>query len=261
VGTRLARSKVPRQIVVVDEIPKGPSGKLQRIGIAQRLGLDHADRAAGTHMYVAARDDVEERLTLIVQDVLRLDEPVGVTDDFFDLGADSLHTGELLDEIERAFGRPLSARVLLAAATVERMADALHHPPDDDFVSVMPVQPAGSRPPVFFVMRGGSVIAAKEFVPELGSDQPIFGLRVPAMHGPKHAAGSVEDTPGRCVHALREVQREGPYFVFVHSLGGVVAHDIARQLGDAGQHVGLVTLAASHTRACWLLTRATNGAR
>jgi acyl-CoA synthetase (AMP-forming)/AMP-acid ligase II len=36
---RLAAFKVPRSIVIVDEIPKGPTGKLQRIGLAERLGL------------------------------------------------------------------------------------------------------------------------------------------------------------------------------------------------------------------------------
>jgi acyl-CoA synthetase (AMP-forming)/AMP-acid ligase II len=35
----LAGFKVPRRIVFVDEIPKGPTGKLQRIGLAQQLGL------------------------------------------------------------------------------------------------------------------------------------------------------------------------------------------------------------------------------
>ncbi len=40
VGERLARFKVPRQIVFRDEIPKGPTGKMQRIGMAARLGLE-----------------------------------------------------------------------------------------------------------------------------------------------------------------------------------------------------------------------------
>jgi acyl-CoA synthetase (AMP-forming)/AMP-acid ligase II len=38
-ATRLADFKVPRTIVVVPEIPKGPTGKLQRIGLAEKLGL------------------------------------------------------------------------------------------------------------------------------------------------------------------------------------------------------------------------------
>ena len=37
--TRLADFKVPRKVVILDEIPKGPTGKLQRIGLAEKLGL------------------------------------------------------------------------------------------------------------------------------------------------------------------------------------------------------------------------------
>ena len=36
---RLADFKVPRTILLMDDIPKGPTGKLQRIGIAEKLGL------------------------------------------------------------------------------------------------------------------------------------------------------------------------------------------------------------------------------
>ena len=38
-GTRLADFKVPRKIVILDEIPKGATGKMQRIGLAEKLGL------------------------------------------------------------------------------------------------------------------------------------------------------------------------------------------------------------------------------
>lgn len=38
-GGRLAAFKVPRRVVILDEIPKGPTGKLQRIGLAEKLGL------------------------------------------------------------------------------------------------------------------------------------------------------------------------------------------------------------------------------
>ena len=38
-GERLAGFKVPRKVVILDEIPKGATGKLQRIGLAEKLGL------------------------------------------------------------------------------------------------------------------------------------------------------------------------------------------------------------------------------
>jgi acyl-CoA synthetase (AMP-forming)/AMP-acid ligase II len=39
VAKRLADFKVPRKVVILDEIPKGATGKLQRIGLAEKLGL------------------------------------------------------------------------------------------------------------------------------------------------------------------------------------------------------------------------------
>ena len=38
-ATRLADFKVPRKVIFLDEIPKGPTGKLQRIGLAEKLGI------------------------------------------------------------------------------------------------------------------------------------------------------------------------------------------------------------------------------
>ena len=38
-GEHLAAFKVPRKVLIVDEIPKGATGKLQRIGLAEKLGL------------------------------------------------------------------------------------------------------------------------------------------------------------------------------------------------------------------------------
>ena len=38
-ATRLADFKVPKKVVFLEEIPKGPTGKLQRIGLAEKLGL------------------------------------------------------------------------------------------------------------------------------------------------------------------------------------------------------------------------------
>ncbi len=39
ISQRLATFKVPRRILILGEIPKGPTGKLQRIGLAEKLGL------------------------------------------------------------------------------------------------------------------------------------------------------------------------------------------------------------------------------
>jgi acyl-CoA synthetase (AMP-forming)/AMP-acid ligase II len=38
-ASRMAEFKVPRRVIILNEIPKGATGKLQRIGLAEKLGL------------------------------------------------------------------------------------------------------------------------------------------------------------------------------------------------------------------------------
>src|ERR1700682_1953694 len=64
VATRLADFKVPRRIAIVPEIPKGPTGKIQRIGLAENLGILPAGQPAPA-AFVAARTPLEERLVAI----------------------------------------------------------------------------------------------------------------------------------------------------------------------------------------------------
>jgi len=246
VSDRLARFKVPRRVVVIDEIPRGRTGKLERTSLPERLGLNDASASQAIHPHVGPTDDVERALVAIWQRVLGDDEAPSIDADFFELGGDSLHATELLVEIEDAFDRRLPATVFFTCPTVRDMADALREPPDArSGVSVVRVQPDGSRPPLFCLLRGGSVVTVRHFAHALGSDQPIFGLWIPSMHGTRDTAGSVEEIAAACADAIRRTQPDGPYFLFGHSLGGVVIYETARQLAARGQRIGLVVLADS----------------
>jgi thioesterase domain-containing protein/acyl carrier protein len=242
VGERLASYKVPRRVVVVDEVPRGPSGKFERRTMATRLGLDGARRAPA----VLPADPTETDVAAIWQRVLGTDEYPSVDVDFFDVGGDSLHATELLLEIEATFGRHLPATIFFTGATVRGMASELRAPTAfESDATVVPVQPSGSRPPLFCLLRGGSIVTIRHFAKTLGPDQPVYGLWVPWMHGPPDAAGSVEDIAAACVQAITRVAPYGPYFLFGHSLGGVVMYDVARQLAAAGHTIGLLVLADS----------------
>jgi acyl-CoA synthetase (AMP-forming)/AMP-acid ligase II len=59
---QLADFKVPSVVAVVDEIPTGATGKLQRIGLAERLGIGEVGDGASTSSYVAPRTPFEEEI-------------------------------------------------------------------------------------------------------------------------------------------------------------------------------------------------------
>jgi acyl carrier protein len=123
VAARLADFKVPRRIVVVDEIPIGSTGKVQRIGLAEKLGLDAADqmRPKAKTDFVLPRTPIEEALVEIWVQVLGV-ERVGIHDDLFDLGGDSLLAAQVISRIRGAMQVELTQLSFFEAPTVADMA-------------------------------------------------------------------------------------------------------------------------------------------
>ena len=122
VAAHLAAFKVPERIVVVDAIPMGPTGKLQRVGLAAALGLDTDEGgSAGPVAHRAPSSPVEEQLAALWADVLDV-ERVGVDDHFLDLGGDSLLATRLLNRVRDSLGDVPDVLAFYDAATVAEQA-------------------------------------------------------------------------------------------------------------------------------------------
>ncbi|HXD13379.1 MAG TPA: condensation domain-containing protein [Xanthobacteraceae bacterium] len=117
---RLADFKVPRQVLIVEQLPKGSTGKVQRIGLAEKLGLG----SAASRTFAVPRTSLENILAGIWADVLRL-EQVGIHDDFFALGGDSLLAAHVLTSIHHAMHLEVGVVSLFDAPTVAEMAEYL----------------------------------------------------------------------------------------------------------------------------------------
>jgi acyl-CoA synthetase (AMP-forming)/AMP-acid ligase II/acyl carrier protein len=122
-ASRLADFKVPAQVVFVEAIPKGPTGKLQRIGLAEKLGLSEAASTERREKvpFVAPGNPIEERLAGLWCQVLGIDQ-VGVQDRFLDLGGDSLLATMLVSRIRSALHVELTLIDFFGAPTVEEQA-------------------------------------------------------------------------------------------------------------------------------------------
>jgi acyl-CoA synthetase (AMP-forming)/AMP-acid ligase II len=119
---RLADFKVPRQVLVVKELLKGPTGKVQRIGLAAKLGL--AGGIATPQAFVGPRTPLENVLAGIWAETLQL-EQVGIHDDFFALGGDSLLATHVLACIYDIMHLKVEVAGLFDAPTVAEMAEHL----------------------------------------------------------------------------------------------------------------------------------------
>ena len=115
VAAQLAPFKVPRRILVLDELPTGATGKLQRIGLAERLGLENgASSDAGRRPYRF----LEPQLIEIWESVLDT-RGLDVGSDFFALGGDSILGAEAVARVRDLVGDPD-----LPLISIVRCADA-----------------------------------------------------------------------------------------------------------------------------------------
>jgi amino acid adenylation domain-containing protein/non-ribosomal peptide synthase protein (TIGR01720 family) len=117
-GATLPDYMVPAAFVTLDALPLSPNGKLDRRSLPAPSEVDRAGRG------VAPRNETERRLAAIWAEVLR-HERVGVEDDFFDLGGDSILSFRLLSRVQASFGVEVPPRALFEARTIAGLSALL----------------------------------------------------------------------------------------------------------------------------------------
>jgi amino acid adenylation domain-containing protein len=228
---------IPARFVFLEALPMSPNGKVDRKALP--APDDHRDPR--NLEYVPPEGELERRLAAIWEEVLDL-SPVGRTDNFFDLGGDSVLAESVLLSLEEMTGREFPPATLMTAPTIARLADLVRSAPGDLPAVLVPIQTGGTAPPVFCLPEhGGRVWSAFATLSRhLGTDQPFYGLQSAGISGEQHPLTSIEAIARHHLAAIRAIQPQGPYFLAGRCFGGVVAMELAHQLTAAGEAVGLI---------------------
>jgi acetoacetyl-CoA synthetase len=114
---------------------------------------------------------------------------------------------------------------------------------------------AGERPLFLVHSLFGDVLSMRPLAHHLDTDRPVYGLQARGLDPAEAPHTSVAEMADAYVEGVREVQPQGPYALGGHSLGGVVAFEMARRLvarGDEVEWLGLIDSDLHHST----LTRA-----
>ncbi|MEP7019522.1 MAG: amino acid adenylation domain-containing protein [Pseudonocardiales bacterium] len=236
-GEWLPPYMVPSILVTLDAFPRTPNGKLDRKALPEPTDWS----VASTREYVAPRTETERRLALLWQEMLRRPQ-VGVTDDFFDLGVDSLTAARIFTQTEKQFGRlPLGA--LFSAPTIEKVAAIIDggKRERDRFTSLVPVQTGGTGRPFFGVHGGaGTILLYAELAKRLAPSRPFYALQAVGLYGRQAPQVSVDAMAKHYITEMRQVQPHGPYLLGGYCFGALVAFEIGKQLRAAGEEIDLL---------------------
>ncbi len=240
---------IPSAFVALDAFPLNPHGKIDR----HALPAPDARPVLDT-VFQNPRTPGEAMLADIWAQVLDVDR-VGIDDNFFELGGDSIKAVKLTHHCVTQ-GIPLTPRSVFETQTVRQMADAVtaaqewkgdgdgsleavfgaartgHHR------TLVGLAPEGEGRPLFCVHpSGGSVGWYLPLARALPADRPLYAFQPPGMDNREKPLETVEAMAACYIKEMRAVQQEGPYALLGWSLGGTIAHEMARQLEAAGQRV------------------------
>jgi amino acid adenylation domain-containing protein len=237
---KLPEYMIPKAFVMLDSLPLTASGKVDRLALTE---LDSPASRLIDKAFIAPRTPTESTLAKIWAEVLNI-ERVGIYDNFFDLGGDSLLTVRLMKQIHKQFERELPLSTLFLNPTIESLATCLSSKADSiPWSPLVPIQPAGSSPALFCVHPiFGVVFPYYELAHHLGKNQPFYGLQPIGLDGKTPPLTRIEDMATHYIEALRLVQPQGPYFLGGWSFGSWVAFEMAQQLQKAGEEVALLAV-------------------
>ena len=174
-----------------------------------------------------------------------LDAPeVSPDDDFFALGGHSIAAAQLFSLIRRELGYNAPLASLYGASTPRMLAGVLSRGSrDSDWQALVPINASGNRPPLFLVHAAeGNILLYRSLATHLGADQPVFGLQSAGLDGISPVDAKFERVARRYLDEIRKIQPHGPYMLGGYCLGGTLALEMAQQLIQAGETVGLVAL-------------------
>lgn len=240
----LARSlpdfMIPSAFVTLEALPLGPTGKVDR------QGLPAPDRSqAIVETLVPPRNPTEQALVTIWQELLGIDEPIGIRDDFFALGGHSLLAVRLMAQIERKLGVKLPLATLFEGATIEWLAGRIAETGAADvrWPTLVPLRSSGGNPPLFLLHgRDGELLYYRDLVNNLGPDQPAYGVQPVGLDGEEQPFLSVQEMAAHYADELQGFQPEGPYLLAGLCFSGVLAYEVAHQLERRGHPPALLAL-------------------
>lgn len=245
---------VPAALVVLPEFPLNGNGKVHRAA----LPVPGAVRSTTPKVaHVPPRTPLERSIAGVWAEVLH-QEPIGLHDNFFDLGGDSLASIRVVSRL-RKLGVTTSPRAILehptiaGLVTVARVVDdggAARPEPSATGAraarglqaTLLRLNDSAAPTRVFCLPYGGGVATAyRRLAQLLADDARVFGLEDNASDQVR--AGdevSLEKVAAALWEAISAEQPHGPYHLVGWSLGGVFAHEVARLIRAAGEEPGLV---------------------
>lgn len=238
---RLPDYMMPKAFVGLETFPLNVNGKIDRNNLPDPRAVDFLNPVE----YIGPRNTTETKLVEIWAELLSTG-PIGIKDNFFDLGGNSLMIVTMMSRIQTQFGVIIALSDIFHSPTIEKLAEQLDRRTTGSnlFSPLSTITAHGSKPAIVFVHPGdGNLFCYRDLFQTFDSDQPIYGLQAFGTTDGTAALSRIDDMADEYLDTIVPILSEKPFVLagFCGS-GGTIAYEMARQLNQRGIKVPLTIL-------------------
>lgn len=184
----------------------------------------------------SAAPSSEKMIKKILMDYLGV-EDLEPSDNFYDLGGDSLLALEVAATLSKELNITVNAQLLLEYPTLESLTKYITSNSSSDSC-ILEMKPGDSSNPLFLIHPiEGELFCFQGFTQSCHCNQAIYGLR-----SPNEKFKSLEELAHYYLKQIKEKQPNGAIHLIGASFGGIVAYEITKQLMDNNEQIGLIAL-------------------
>ncbi|WP_010099277.1 non-ribosomal peptide synthetase [Ornithinibacillus scapharcae] len=234
---------LPSHYMTIKEIPRTSSGKVNRKGLPKL----ETNRSSLSTKLIPARDDIEKKLVEMWQEGLNVN-PIGITDDFFELGGQSLLALRVMMKINNEFDKELPLSVFFERGrTIEGMATLLRSKEDVHSPTIIPLNNVTGDLNMFMVHpHGGHVFSYERLAHYLEKHKiGLYGVRAKGLQIGEEPFQDIQEMAKFYISKMKEVKPMGPYHIGGWCMGGLISFEMARQLLRDGEEVFVSIISSS----------------
>ncbi len=236
---RLPDVPIPSRFVKLDRIPTGPNEKVDRLA----LPAPGNERPALDTKFVPPATPRDRTIAACFSQALHVaPDAVGLHDDFFELGGDSVQAVELALLLEERLATRIPSEMFEDTITVAHVSAHLEGGAPSPNLVTLRGGSAALAPLFLFHNYAGLVLEYRNLAAGLASDRPILALQYNGEPEAYARSADLADLAAHYVNVIRGAQPAGPYHLAGQCFGGLIAFETAQQLRASGEDVAFLAL-------------------
>ncbi len=231
---------IPNKVIVLDKMPLTINGKVDM----KKLKEYHIEFTQ--QICIAPRTEIEHKICNCWKNEMKRDT-VYVTDNFFEMGGNSLIAVSLINRINSKLSASLSLQVLFECPTIEKLALKVvsGEKNAENSSRLVKLQEKGSKNPIYcWPGLGGYCMNLRLLAEKIGTNQRFYGIQAYGINKNETPYLTIKEMAMEDIKMIKKIQPVGPYTLWGYSFGARVAFEVAYQLEQSGAVVDKLFLIA-----------------